>query len=542
MTNQEIIAVLSLTVKLLELYNENPFKIKAYQKVINELEKFPHEVSELLSKSHSYELPFTKNIVEKFKEIIQTGSLKELDNLLQKTPTGVIEMFHIHGLGPKKIQTIWLQLGIDNLGDLLHACYENRLKKLKGFGEKTQLNIQKAIEFYFLSKGKLHLHKAFYWSSWLKNQFSFPIFETGTLISWDNYVEVLEFVTTANVIELKSQIASLNFLIIEESIDYVVAKNIDNITLKFYICTQENLHKTIFNYSTPDFHKKFIHFQKDNYYESLDAIYSGFEYVILPQHRYHENAFELYQLRKAKFIQKSDIKGLVHCHSTYSDGKNTLLEMAKASLNKGYEYMVIADHSQSAFYANGLSPARLEVQWKEIDQLNAQWKNFKIFKGIEADILADGSLDYNETILKHFDVVIASIHSHFKMDIHEAMKRIIKAIENPYTKILGHLTGRLLLIREGYPVDIQKVIDACAQNKVAIEMNANPYRLDLDWKWLKKAVDAGVKIFINPDAHSVEAIQDIEWGVMLANKAFLTAADVINTKNLLEFEQWLKSY
>lgn len=540
MTNQQIADILSLTIKLLELYGDNPFKIKAYQNAVFQLEKFPQDISVLLAESKPFELPFSKNIIDKFKEIVQTGTLKLLEDLLQKTPKGVIEMFDIHGLGPKKIQVIWLQLGIDNLGDLLHACYENRLKEVKGFGSKTQDSIKKAIEFYFLSKGKLHLHKAFDFANTFKSHCPFPVYETGVLLSLDNDLDSLEFVTSEKMEVVKPILSSLNFLITQQTEDFLTAVNSDNVKIKLYFCLEKDLTKTIFKYSTPEFHKQDIHFQDDKEYKNLQFIYEGFSYVIQPQHRYHEKVFHYYDKFKGRFIENKDIKGLVHCHSTYSDGKNTLKEMAIACMKWGYEYMVITDHSQSAFYANGLSVSRLEVQWKEIDQLNQEYKNFKIFKGIEADILTDGSLDYEENVLKELDLVIASIHSHFKMDIHQATQRLIKAIENPYTRILGHLTGRLLLMREGYPVDIPKIIDACVQNRVAIEINANPYRLDLDWTWLRKAVDAGVEIFINPDAHSIEGIQDTQWGVMMANKAFLIADDVINTKKLAKFDQWLK--
>ncbi len=540
MTNQNIADVLSLTAKLLELHGENPFVVKAYQNAVFELEKFPEEVSVLLAESKSFDLPFTKKTLDKFKEIIHTGTLKTLDDLLHKTPTGVIEMFHIQGLGPKKIQTIWLQLGIDNLGDLLHACYENRLKEVKGFGQKTQDSIKKSIEFYFLSKGKLHLHKAFPFSEWLKSQFPFAIYETGTLITWDNYLDFLEYVTVHSSTDVKSVLSNLNFLITNQTDNSIVAKNSENITVKFYFCRKLDLWNYIFKYSSNDFHNEEIGFQMDNIYQSLDSIYNGFPFIISPQHRYHPNCFELYKNSEAKFVQHQDIKGLVHCHSTYSDGKNSLSELSNACIQRGLEYMVITDHSQSAFYANGLSPARLESQWNEIIKLNTNFKNFKIFKGIESDILTDGSLDYEETILKQFDLVIASIHSHFKMDMEQSTKRLIKAIENPYTRILGHVTGRLLLIREGYPVNFNKIIDACAQNKVAIEINANPYRLDLDWSWLREAVDRGVQIFINPDAHSLEGIEDIKWGAMMANKAFLTAQNIINCKNIKQFEQWLE--
>ncbi len=539
MTNQQIADILSLTAKLLELHGENPFVVKAYQNSVFELEKFPNEVSVLLAESKPFELPFSKKTIDKFKEIILTGTLKTLEELLLKTPTGVIEMFHIQGLGPKKIQTIWLQLGIDNLGDLLHACYENRLKDVKGFGQKTQDSIKKSIEFYLLSKGKLHIHKGFQLSEWLKSQFPFNIYETGALLTWDNYFESLEYVSNNSIQEVKSVLSNLNFLISNESNNFLVAKNSENVIVKFFFCENLDLWSNIFKYSSNDFHNESINFQMNNHYDSLDSIYKDFPFIILPQHRYHPDCFNLYKNSKSKFIHNDDIKGLVHCHSTYSDGKNSLLELSNACIQRGFEYMLISDHSQSAFYANGLSPARLEVQWNEIDKLNNQFNNFKIFKGIESDILTDGSLDYEESILKQFDLVIASIHSNFKMDIQQSTNRLIKAIENPYTRILGHVSGRLLLIREGYPVDYNKIMDACAQNNVAIEINANPYRLDLDWTWLREAVDRGVQIFINPDAHSLEGIDDIRWGVMMANKAFLTVENVMNCKPLDSFEQWI---
>ncbi len=297
--------------------------------------------------------------------------------------------------------------------------------------------------------------------------------------------------------------------------------------------------KNVFLLSSFPNHNEQIQFNAQKNYESLEMIYKDFPYIILPQHRYHEDALNFYKNNQGKFIENQDIKGLVHCHSTYSDGKHSLLEMANACVKRGFEYMVITDHSKSAFYANGLSPSRLEVQWNEIDNLNQKFENFVIFRGIESDILADGGLDYEPDILKKFDCIIASIHFHFQMDIQQATQRIIKAIENPYTRILGHPTGRLLLIREGYPVDIQKIIDACSQNHVAIEVNSNPYRLDLDWTWLRKALEKGVKIFINPDAHSIDGIDDIQWGVKLANKAFLTTKDVVNAWSIGDFKKWL---
>lgn len=232
-------------------------------------------------------------------------------------------------------------------------------------------------------------------------------------------------------------------------------------------------------------------------------------------------------------IEETDIKGVIHSHTTYSDGLHTLREMAEYSKSLGFEYIVITDHSKSAFYANGLKPERVLAQMEEIDALNAELAPFKIYKGIESDILGDGSLDYEEDILKQFDVIIASVHSNLKMDKEKATTRLINAIKNPYTTILGHPTGRLLLSREGYPIDHMAIIDACAEHQVAIELNANPYRLDLDYEWIPYAMEKGVKISINPDAHSKEGIHDIRYGVLAARKGGLTKEMCFNAADVM---------
>jgi DNA polymerase (family 10) len=231
-------------------------------------------------------------------------------------------------------------------------------------------------------------------------------------------------------------------------------------------------------------------------------------------------------------IEEADIRGVVHTHSTYSDGINTVRQMAEASRERGYEYLVMSDHSQAAFYANGLKADRVREQWREIDALNEEMAPFRILKGTECDILSDGSLDYDEELLAGFDLVIASVHSNLNMDEERAMERLLAAIANPYTNILGHPTGRLLLSREGYPIDHAAVIDACAEHRVAIELNANPYRLDLDWSWVPYAVERGVKVSINPDAHSTGGIDDIHYGVLAARKGGLRKVDCLNTRGV----------
>jgi DNA polymerase (family 10) len=241
-----------------------------------------------------------------------------------------------------------------------------------------------------------------------------------------------------------------------------------------------------------------------------------------------------------ELIDFKDIKGVVHTHSLYSDGMNSIEEMADHALKLGYQYIGISDHSKSAAYANGLKEEKILEQWTEIEKLNRQFAPFRIFRGIESDILHDGSLDYSDEILQQFDFIIASVHSNLQMDEQKATARLIRAIENPYTTILGHPTGRLLLAREGYKPDFEKVMDACAANKVAIELNANPHRLDLDWSLIQKALDKGILISINPDAHSIQGLSDIHFGVLAARKGGLTRDSCLTCFDVADFADFIE--
>jgi DNA polymerase (family 10) len=274
-------------------------------------------------------------------------------------------------------------------------------------------------------------------------------------------------------------------------------------------------------------------------YKSEEAIYktAGLPFVI-PEMR-EDIAEWTFKKGAADLITLEDIKGVVHNHTTWSDGVDSLEDFVKACKKRKYEYVVISDHSKNAHYAGGLKEEKVLQQFKAIDDLNKSVKPFNIFKSIECDILVSGELDYSEDILKQFDLVIISVHQLLKMDEEKATKRLIRAIENPYTTILGHMTGRQLLIRPGYPVDFKKVIDACAANKVVIEINANPYRLDMDWSHVPYALEKGVMISINPDAHSIGEIDNIRWGVSAARKGGLTKDMTWNAMSLKEIQNWL---
>jgi DNA polymerase (family 10) len=457
-------------------------------------------------------------------ELEQTGTLKELDALLAQTPTGVIEMLGIKGIGTKKVSQLWTELGVESPGELLYACKENRLVDLKGFGSKTQASVKKAIEFNLASKGRFHYAAVEHFAN--------------------DLVDRMKKKLNTNQISLTGAIRRKAILIDEVDILAAVSEEIslsdytipDGLKIKILYCQASEFSMKLFESTGSAEHLASL----GNWGSLVPAdvtdetkVYSllGMQYIV-PELREGRGETALArEHRLPVLVQESDLKGVLHNHSTWSDGAHSLTEMAEHAKELGYEYLGICDHSQSAFYANGLKPDRVLAQHIEIDELNKRLAPFKIFKGIESDILFDGSLDYSNDILSRFDFVVASIHSVLKMDEQKATARLIRAIENPYTTILGHPTGRLLLSREGYPVNHLKVIEACAKNNVVIELNAHPYRLDIDWSWIQTCIEMGVKIAINPDAHEKQGYQNMYYGVCAARKGMLSAAWCFNAQN-----------
>jgi DNA polymerase (family 10) len=358
-------------------------------------------------------------------------------------------------------------------------------------------------------------------------------------------ITILEWVTDQELAPLESFFEENNFEIQSSTQGYLEVTSPENSTLGFHMVDTQNLVATLFKTScTPSFFEKINDLVPGGLLPSYISEKDIFAAANIPYiEPYLREDGTIIDLATSKglptVIVPSDIKGIIHSHSKWSDGSNTLSEMAMAAKAKGLEYLVISDHSKSAFYASGLQEDRILAQHKEIDQLNAALAPFKIFKSIESDILNDGSLDYAPVILQSFDLIIASVHSNLKMQEEKAMQRLITAIENPYTNILGHLTGRLLLSRKGYPVDHQKIIDACAANNVVIELNAHPRRLDIDWRMIGKALDKGLLISINPDAHAIQGFEDCKYGVLVAQKAGLTKENNLSSYTLDAFEKWV---
>lgn len=534
---------LSLLSKLMDIHGENPFKSKSNSIAAFNIEKLPVQLSSL-SPSQIFALKgLGGSTGEKVLEIIQTGKLDVLDRLIASTPPGIIDMLNIKGLGPKKIHTIWKEMQLESLGELLYACDENRLQLFKGFGAKTQQNVKEAIEFY-LSNRESFLYaevesfaqevNALLSSSFSRYQLAF----TGDFRMQSEIINQVEWVTTIPVEQLSALLSGNGISLHEESSPWVHFLGPQHIRLSFLVTEPSDFHRLLFETScSPEFllaWKERFGIQnfgsEEEYFSS-----AGIPYIVSPM---REDA-DVIRRDPVRLIHESDIRAIIHAHSNWSDGSNTLEEMAEGCIRLGMEYLVISDHSKSAFYANGLSEERILAQHRQIEELNRKLAPFRIFKSIECDILNDGSLDYGDDILAGFDLVIASVHSNLKMTEEKAMARLLRAIENPHTTILGHMTGRLLLSRKGYPVDHDRIIDACKANHVVIELNAHPRRLDMDWRYIRKALDKGVLISINPDAHAVEGFRDIRYGVLAAQKGGLTRDMNLSSFSLDDFEAFI---
>ncbi|MCZ2129447.1 MAG: PHP domain-containing protein [Bacteroidia bacterium] len=547
MENQEIGEIFALYGKLIELHGKDEYRARAYLNAPFKLKKVSERIADLTTESLINHPALTPSLSSKIPELLHKGSFAALDDLICQTPTGLIELLSVRGLGAKKVRELWTKLGIESPGELLYACKENRLISLKGFGEKTQANIIKELEFREKNLGKMLFATikpdAEYIFDFLNQiKCNERVEYSGEFRRLREIVSRLEFVLICNDKEcLRNELQTLGLDAKEESNNYFCYELKPGFELFLFFANVEDFASIWFKTSASQEHLKGITHIPDKS-PSEEAIYkqNGLHYI-RPELREGLNEFDLaIKGEIPEAIQYTDLRGALHNHTLWSDGRNTIEEMALFCIAQGWEYLAICDHSQTASYAGGLSSERVLQQMDEIDKVNRKLAPFKIFKGIESDILGDGNLDYTSDILERFDMVIASVHSHLTMDIDKAMKRLIAAIENPYTTILGHPTGRLLLSRKGYPIDHAKIIDACAHNQVVIELNANPHRLDIDWRWLEYAMSKDVKIAINPDAHNTKGLLDMQFGVNVARKANVQKSCVLNTMNVNELENYLK--
>jgi len=541
-TLETIIGYLEEIEELLKLAGENPFKIRAFQKAITTLGTY--SASELGERANTGTLTeldgIGKGIAEVLTEFLVQHKTSARDDLKKKLPPGLIELTQIPGLGPKKALQLIEGLEIHSLRELEYACRENRLLHLKGFGEKQQSKILDGILFLQSTAGKSQLGEILDPALLVESQLQ-KEFPTHTLALTGEIRRRLEIIQKAEL--LVSGGNSDTHQAIEARAHELWREQAISIPLVVHWSEPQAFGTHLLETTGSIAHLQAL----DSLRHPLPKVADEKEiYVslnlpwIAPEMRETGEEISLAQAHRLPSpLQVAELRGFFHCHTTRSDGTASLEEMAAEAQRQGFEYFGVSDHSQSAFYAQGLKPDDVDAQKKELQKVRKQFPALRIFWGIESDILADGSLDYDKSTLDDFDFIIASIHSRFKMDRDEMTARIVRAIRNPATRFLGHSTGRLLLGREAYALDMERIIEEAAEHDVAIEINAHPARLDIDWRWGKKLRECGTRVCINPDAHSLQGIRDVRFGVHVANKALLPRELILNLLSAEEMSHWL---
>lgn len=553
---------------LLELKGENPFKSRAYYNAARAVELLDGDLEQLAREGKLKEIRGIGSALnEKIGELIHTGSLKYYEELKASIPAGLLELLQVPGLGPRKVKALYDTLGITTIGELEYACKENRLVNLKGFGAKTQENILKGIEYLRRFQGQHFYSEARQIASLLLEKlrgFSEikEVSLAGSIRRCKELVKDIDLVAATDkpeaLMKYFSQLPQVSRVMalgetkvsvqLEEGINAdlrIVRPGEFPYALHHFTGSKE--HNTALRYRAKRMGMKINEYgiyrgEEPVNCKTEEEIFHALGLAYIPP-ELRENFGEIEAAAKGALpllVEEEDIQGLFHVHTAYSDGINTLQEVVLACREMGYRYVGITDHSQSAYYAGGLKVDDIKRQQEEIEALRAKYPDIGIFSGIETDIKNEGSLDYPDEVLESFDFVIASVHSGFKMPAEKMTERIIKAISHPRVTMLGHPTGRLLLGREGYPLDLEKLLQACLKFNVIIELNASPARLDLDWRYLKRAKELGILVSINPDAHRLEELKDIAYGVAVARKGWLEKKDVFNTRSRQEVGEFFQ--
>lgn len=551
----EISVLLSDIADMLEFNGDNPFKISAYRNGANAVESLPADIAPMIVDGTIKNVKgIGKGILAVITEYYNTGISEEYNRLKSGIPEGLTELLRIRGLGARKIKQIYDILGVKNLEDFEKACLENKLAGLKGFGEKTQEKLLQEIRRVKAATGYVLLSEAdviaYDLQSRLSNLGSVKklSFSGEYRRSCEIIKDLLFIVLTDDTSRLESELDGAGLLDKDAGNcimpEYLTHYNISGcvilaeglLSASLFICKDaESFAKVLFlTTGSQEFTERRSAEVSSTKNISDEKELFGTEEYVIPEMR-EEGYYSLpAPKRKNSQLEFSQFRGFMHFHTVYSDGRNTVAEMVQAAVSHGFEYCVVCDHSKSAFYAQGLTEDMLLRQAEEIRK-TAEEHGLTIYQGIESDILADGSLDYSNDVLSSLKLVVASVHSRFNMDEDEMTARIIKAVENPHTDILGHPTGRLLLARDPYKLNIKKVIDACAANSVAIEINAHPRRLDLDWRNIYYAREKGCMFAINPDAHTTDGILDTLYGIRIARKGGIQPGEVINCFSLPDF-------
>ena len=562
MTNKAIARALRETASLLELTGGNPFRARAFSRAARSIRGLEDPLDAYLENDSLTDIDGVgAGMAEHVTDLLQTGSFELRDELLHAVPTGLLDVLRIKGLGTKKVRALWDELNITSLDDLEAAARSGAITSLRGFGQKTQQSILKNVRLLRTYDEQRRAADAYS--------------DLDPILTVLQEVEAVEQVAVTGALRRNcATVREAHVLVrpvVPDAVVRPLAEQLDapveptDATLTDAAFTTELpsglplvLHFTpspswgtaLWRTTGSDLHRDaFVdQFGAPDDHATEDDLFAAVDLPPLPPPlREDTDALEM-ALNDAlpTLITTDDLRGSLHNHSTYSDGAHSLRDMAQAARDMGLSYFGISDHSQSLKVADGLSPETVRAQMDEIKALNDEFASeagapFRIFSGIESDIRNDGSLDYEDDVLADFDFVVASVHTGMNMTKEEATERILRAVAHPATRILGHPTGRLLLVREGYPIDHERVLDACAEHNVAVEVNANPYRLDLDWRWIRPALDRGVLVSINPDAHATDELAYVKWGVKVAQKGGLSPAHCLNAKSLSSFTAWIEA-
>lgn len=538
---KEIAQALERLAALMELAGENGFKTRAYENGARALLATPAGMAQLLEPGGLESVKgIGKGLAESVRQMAATGRLKPLEDLESALPPGLAQLLKVPGLGPKRLGRLWRELQITNLGQLEYAINENRLAALKGFGAKSQANIAAGAAALKRYQGRRLWAEVEPEAMALARKIQgLDIVQQSELAG--DFRRLCPVVERLDLVAATPDPAGLADLLLAQGWlrqpSGILGKYLESgLKAELTITSPEGFGAGLIRATGGEEHVSQLYDiaaknRKDPQAETEKEIYRELGMDFIPP-ELREGRGEIEAAGEGllpNLLTLHDIKGVFHAHTSYSDGGLGLEELVQAAQKAGYGYLGVSDHSQAAFYAGGLSPDELKTQADEIASLREKYPYFTIFWGIEADILPDGRIDYDESILSGFDFVIASVHSHFGQHEETMRKRLVDAVSNPHVTILGHPSGRLLLAREPYLRDLAPVLEAAAQHGVIIEINANPHRLDLDWRLLPLARQLGLKFMINPDAHSLRGLGDVRYGVNVARKGGLTVADVINT-------------
>lgn len=529
------------------LRGDNPYRAKAYSRAADSLTALAIPLHVLIAEERLTEIPGVgEAIADIITKLHKTGTHPSLEKLRKDIPEGVLELLSVPGLRPEKVLRLYKDLGITSLAELEAAAKDERIKKAKGLGAALQTKILQNLAIAKSGEGRLHLHRAAVLLAHAKESIRKSLPE-------------LKHVTIAGDFRRGCELVGDLSIVAEASKAGKAAKPSPTDGLQIHLSDREHFGAALLFATGSAAHieqlrtlaaEKQMRLEADGLHKGRTLI-AGEEAEIYralglpfidPELREGRGEIEAALKGKLpKLVTDQDLRGILHCHTDASDGTETLETMAKATRQRGFEYFGVADHSKSAHYAGGLSVEEIAQQHREADRLNKRFgKDFRILKGIESDILADGSLDYPDDVLERFDFVVASIHGRFKLDRKAQTQRLLRAISDPHTTIIGHMTGRQLQRRPGYKIDVEKVLRACAKHDVVVEINAHPWRLDLDWRWHQAALEFGCMLSINPDAHSIPELDHMHWGVQMARKGGVSADRVLNAMNLPEITRYFR--